>query len=494
MGKEFFAGFYLAAAVVIALYLFRAMAKKDELGQSVTKVLAGGLFVILSYIIYLCTDDYFLMSLSNSLVFVGIDWTLFFLAQFSRIFTSSGKAKNIFRMIPVLLVADNIHLLVNPFREISIGYQVIESDMGNYLFFQPKLLFNIHLLICYLMVLNTVITLGKKYASVAKMYRLRYAIVGVALLAVILFNAIFLLVGGNVDFSIVSYAVAGCFLYSYVYDYKGIAVANATKAYFVEQMKNPMVLFDYEGKMIMSNKRAREILELKKEETLSEFVEKHEYLKLSEDREQEFETTHIYRDKVIYFQIQYKFLKDERERPIGAFFVYNDVTEKKRALIQAEYNATHDILTGIYNRNYLSEFRKHIDEEGLYPVYGVAYNINGLRVINEKYGTEVGNKSLKRLAWLLQQFSRVTDYVIRMDGGEMVLVLPATTERKANEILKKIERRASSFDVDGIHVTVSSSQFCFENIKDFDRVYEEARVDLLRKKNMASTVYSSIEL
>ena len=91
MEKELFAGIYLITAVVIAFYLFRAMARKDVLGKSMVRVLTAGLIIVLSYIGYLCTNDYFLMSLCNSIQFVAIDWTLFFLAQFVVLFTQSDE-------------------------------------------------------------------------------------------------------------------------------------------------------------------------------------------------------------------------------------------------------------------------------------------------------------------------------------------------------------------------------------------------------------------
>ena len=497
MEKELFAGIYLITAVVIAFYLFRAMARKDVLGKSMVRVLTAGLIIVLSYIGYLCTNDYFLMSLCNSIQFVAIDWTLFFLAQFVVLFTQSDENRGFkYNFVIGFLVLDNIHLLINPFKEVSMHYEVFQRAGSSYLIFQPQLLFELHLALCYTMVVGVVAALFIKQSKVASIYKVRYNVITAAFMAVILMNVVFLVVKGDIDYSIISYAILGCFLYFYVFDYKGVAVANATKAFFVEQMNNPVVLFDYEGKLLMSNRRAREVLELKQTESLTEFLEKYPYIKLNGEMEQSFETTHVYKDKVIYFQIQCKFLTDKKNRPLGTFFVYDDITEKKRALIQAEYNAEHDILTGTYNRNYFATFKKEIAEKELYPVYGMAYNINGLRGINELHGTEVGDKALRRLAWLLQQFSRVTDYVIRMDGGEMTLILPATSERKATEIFKKIERRVSCFDVEGIQITVEFSSFYMDDINDFDRVYEKARAEIAEKKRMneCKTYVSAVKL
>jgi diguanylate cyclase (GGDEF)-like protein len=483
MGKEFFAGFYLVAGTIIATYLFRAMLKKDEIGRIMARALGAGLVAIMAYILYLCTNSYLLMSMANSVMFASVDWSLFFLLQFVIRFTrSENREYNETKIAVAILLLDNLQLLLNPITEYTMRYKVVEMTGSKYLVFRMQWPFYVHLVLCYIMVVWIIASLTIKYFKVANFYRARYAVINLAFIAVILLNIVFLVIGGVVDFSIITYAVLSCFLYFFVYDYKGTPAANATKAYFVEEMNNPIVFFDYEGRMLMSNRRAREVLSLAENENLGEFLKNNSYLKLTDEREQYFETTLIHKDLVIYFQIQYKFLQDKDGKTIGSFFVYDDITDKKRALIQTEYNANHDILTGTFNRNYYASFKKMIAEKELYPVFGAIYNINGLREINQNYGVDTGDKILKRLAWLLQQFSRVTDCVIRMDGGEMALIMPATNEKKANEIYRKIERRIGTFEVSGIDVTVESSYFYFEDTEDFDRIYEEARRDIVEKK------------
>ena len=496
MEKAFFAGIYTAAAIVLAVYLYRAVLKKDILGRSMTKVLFFGLVAVLSYTIYLCTNDYFVMSMCNSLVFVCIDWDLFFLVQFCLLFTSNKDAiRGSYRYGAILLILDSLHLLLNPFFEQTIGYEVVSRGRDLYLVFRPHLLFQIHLGICYVMVAAIVFIMLEKCVKVAKLYRVRYSVFVAAFFAVILINVVFLMAGGIIDYSIITYAVLGCFLYFYVYDYNGEAAANATKAFFVEEMNNPIVLFDYEGKMLMSNRRARELFGVEEGDGLSDFLSQNPYLQLNGEDEQTFETTYVFKDMVYYFQIQYKYLKDSKERAIGSVFVYNDITEKKRALIRMEYNATHDILTGTYNRNYISSFKKEMEEKQPYPIWCGVYNINGMRDINREYGTQVGDKVLRRMAWLLQQMSRVTDYVIRIDGGEMLLILPGTTEKKANDIFKKIERRVSCFDVDGIVLTADYSYFYLENIEEFDKIYEEAHCQIaIKKKRTAEEKVTALKM
>lgn len=486
MGKEFFAGFYFVAATVIAVYFFRTMLRKDSLGKSMAKVLFAGVIAEFGYVIYLMSDEYFFMSLSNSIVFCSIDWILFFLLRFCISFTEQeGWVAHYSKYAVVPLMVDSAVLMTNVFHEHAIKYQVISVGGHSYLRYNGQIPFYVHLAMCYIMVVSIVVVLVMKSLHVARLYRVRYMAFVHAFVLVIGVNVVFLIVGGNVDLSIISYALLCCFLYFYVFDYKGTQAENATKAYFIENMNNPMVFFDYEDKMLMCNKRARELFELSKDTTREEFLAKNPYITLGDKEEEYFEATLAYKDQTFYFQVQYKFLRDATNRSIGTVFVYEDITEKKRALIQTEYNASHDMLTGTYNRNFLSTFKQKAKEEGFCPMYGAIFGVCGMNVLNEKYGIEFGDKVIRRMAWLLQQFSRVSDFVIRIDGSEMLLILPNTNEKKARDIFQKILRRVESFNLNGIDIRVEHSYFYVDQIEKFDKNYEEAHQEIIDSKNHA---------
>lgn len=484
MGKEFFAGIYFVAATIIAVYFCRTMLRKDKLGKSMAMVLLTGLIAEFGYVLYLVSNDYFFMSLSHSVVFSSIDWCLFFLLQFCILFTErTDKKWNYSKLLMVPLLIDTVQLLANVFHEHSMRYEVVYDNTNAYLRLSMRPMFYAHLTLCYFMVATIVVILIQKSLKVAKLYRIRYLAFVYAFSAVILVNVIFLIIGGYVDLSIISYAVLCCFLYFYTFDYKGTQASNATKAYFIENMNNPMIFFDYEDKMLMCNKRARELFDLSAETTRQEFFDANPYIAINGQDEQYFEATLPYKDQTLYFQIQYKFLRDISGRSIGTVLVYEDITEKKRALIQTEYNATHDMLTGTYNRNFLSTFKQMAKKERLCPMHGSIYGICEMNVLNEKYGIEFGDKAIRRMAWLLQQFSRVSDYVIRIDGSEMLLILPNTSEKKANEIFDKIARRIDGFNLNGVSIKVEHSYFYVDQIEKFEKIYEEAHQEIVESKN-----------
>lgn len=484
MEKEFYAGIYFVAATIIAVYFFRTMLRKDKLGKSMARVLFAGLIAEFGYVLYLMSSDFFLMSLSNSIVFCSIDWILFFLLQFCILFTEQdNRIRKNYKYFSILLVIDSVQLIANAFHEHAMKYEVFHEGNSVYLRFQEEPLFYVHLALCYILVVGIMVVLLQKSLKVARLYRIRYLAFVFAFLTVILVNVVFLAIGGKIDFSIISYAFLGCFLYFYVFDYKGTQAANATKAYFIENMNNPILFFDYEDKMLMCNKRARELFDLSKDTTKQEFVTMNPYIVLDDTEEQFFESTIACKDQTFYFQVKYKYLKDYMGRAIGTVFVYEDITDKKRAMIQTEYNASHDMLTGTYNRNFLSTFKHKASKEGYCPMAGAIYGICGMNILNEKYGIEFGDKAIRRLAWILQQFTRVSDFVVRIDGSEMLILLPNTYEKKANEIFAKIERRVNNFNLNGLDIMVEYEHFYVDQIDKFDKLYEETHQKMIENKN-----------
>ncbi len=490
IGKEAYAGMYLVISTLMAILLIKGFGKKDRLGKSLTKVIGAGLVIMLTYVLYLSTDNYMIMSIASSIEFAGLDWTLYFLAEFVARFTDQEKAiSRFYKYLPIVLSIDGIVLLTNPLTDFAIKYEHVITSGGEYLVYKGQIPFNIHLGICYIMVAQIIGLLCYKSYNVAKLYRVRYSVFLVAFALVIALNAVFLVVGGYVDFSILAYSGLAGFVYFYVYGFKGKAAADAAKAYLIDQMNNPIVLFDYEGKMLMCNRRAAEILNLPEDITEEEFIAENDYLDIKNPKEKHlFESVIVSGEIVRYFQIRYDFLQDNKNRKLGTVFVYDDITEKKKALLQTEYNALHDLMTGTYNRNYIYEFKNQIEHSDAFPMYCAIYNINGLRSINENHGTHVGDKLLRRMAWLLQQYSSSLDYVIRMDGDEMLLVMPGVSERKAMEVYKKIEKRVNNLDIEDVHASASYVYFTLNSVEEFDRLYEDARHELSNKKKMKAAI------
>ena len=82
---------------------------------------------------------------------------------------------------------------------------------------------------------------------------------------------------------------------------------------------------------------------------------------------------------------------NEDDQVVGVVIVFRDFTEKWERLEKIEYMSFHDELTGLFNRRYYEEEIKRVDEKGNLPISLVMGDVNGLKLINDSFGHEVGD-------------------------------------------------------------------------------------------------------
>jgi len=128
---------------------------------------------------------------------------------------------------------------------------------------------------------------------------------------------------------------------------------------------------------------------------------------------------------------------------------YNDILEStERHREQLSFEATHDALTGLYNRRAYENAARSLDvgETALMII-----DVDDFKGINDRYGHDVGDKVLKRVSREVLHVFRQNDYVCRIGGDEIaVLMVRVGPELQplVNEKLLSIKKRLDH-DEDG---------------------------------------------
>ncbi|MEW8351552.1 MAG: diguanylate cyclase [Candidatus Thiodiazotropha taylori] len=140
-----------------------------------------------------------------------------------------------------------------------------------------------------------------------------------------------------------------------------------------------------------------------------------------------------------------------------------DISERIELQQQLEYQATHDPLTGLYNRGMfeqemqlvLARSRRHKR-----PLSLMMLDLDGFKSINDRYGHPVGDDVLRHSAKILMLQTREIDIIGRYGGEEFVIVLPETTPAQARELAERLrtaiaEERIPISSGKQIRITVS---------------------------------------
>ncbi len=142
--------------------------------------------------------------------------------------------------------------------------------------------------------------------------------------------------------------------------------------------------------------------------------------------------------------------------------VINDVSERVNYQKELEYQATHDSLTGLANRNLLNDRITQAiawaKRQGL-SVGLLLLDLDHFKLINDGSGHSAGDIVLKEVAHRLSQCVRETDTVARLGGDEFVIVLtdlpqPEDADTIAEKVLTILSR---PFEVEGHDMLVTAS-------------------------------------
>ena len=104
---------------------------------------------------------------------------------------------------------------------------------------------------------------------------------------------------------------------------------------------------------------------------------------------------------------------------------------------QLNFEATHDELTGLYNRR---GYEFLIDNVDLETSALLLFDLDEFKSVNDTYGHDVGDKVLLRASDAIAKSFRNEDYVCRLGGDEFVVIMVHATSDMQELIKGKIQR------------------------------------------------------
>lgn len=123
-------------------------------------------------------------------------------------------------------------------------------------------------------------------------------------------------------------------------------------------------------------------------------------------------------------------------------FSLTDITKLKEKSNLLEYQASHDKLTGLFNRNRFDEiYTKEIKRTKRYnnELSIIIFDIDDFKMVNDTYGHQIGDEVLKEIAKITLNGVREQDINVRWGGEEFLILLPQTNITGALTVASKIK-------------------------------------------------------
>jgi diguanylate cyclase (GGDEF)-like protein len=141
--------------------------------------------------------------------------------------------------------------------------------------------------------------------------------------------------------------------------------------------------------------------------------------------------------------------------------VHEDVTAQRRDAAQISYLARHDALTGLANRSVLLEELGHLlnrnargEDLALLYLY-----LDQFKAVNDSHGHSVGDELLRQVASRLRACVRDSDLVARLGGDEFAIVQCGAPQPMASRLLAQrlIDALSATFELGEIHAHIGTS-------------------------------------
>ncbi len=419
-----------AIAILICSYV---ISKKDktELTKAICYIMIAAPLTMAAYAAALLASNLMFAQIMYAVYYTVSDILLINMLLYTLKYTKIFDMHKWQKILLLAIVAvDGALLIVNVFTESVFIFNCGQVDDGSGTVFygisERGGLYDFHRTFIYAMVILIVIPLVIKIKRSPAMYRKKFWLTLVSLIIIIAANVVYIMTDTAIDFSVLTYGIMAVAIYYFNVIYVPQGLVEGLLSSSIRSMDDSVICFDLDGNCVYANSVAYAFFKAVENVPIVDYL--NNWLgdrKLSETSDTEWKESYGKGSLTLHYSKQFKRLCDSEGRCVGCFFKFHDETVDVKKLEIERYRATHDRLTGIYNRDYFYEkVNQTVQKNPDVEYCMVCSDIKDFKLVNDIFGINKGDEILTAIANAMMKLSTGKDTVYgRLSGDRFAIFM-----------------------------------------------------------------------
>ncbi|WP_303834278.1 EAL domain-containing protein [Ruminococcus flavefaciens] len=510
------------AVLIIALMICTYIARRTQkpMGRTVALFEAAFIPPVLGNLLIISSVSRTVSFIGCYLFFLGFDLVMFALINFTMKYCKGvGKGQKPPKFIYALLVIDAVQLLLNPLFGHAFKLERIMVDGMDYYRFIPLIGQTFHRIMDYGIFGAVLLIFILAIKNTPRIYSEKYLIILLSLIGEGIWQTFYIMSRTPIDTSMLGFGVLGILFFYFSLYYRPMKLLDRMLSGLVSEISDAVFMFDASGSCIWANKNGYALVgndTLKLDDITDKlkamFGDSDSYVKSGSNQ------------RVIGSGLDARYYTLEERRAIdnqklsGTYLIVRDNTEEQQRLKREMYDATHDLMTGLYTREYL--YQRIYETMSANPdteYYIIYVDVKNFKVVNEIFGTKFGDDAIMYIAnWIRKNVTAYCCYG-RLAGDTFGVCMPKSQfnaeflEDKLSHFTIKSELAEYGYhllihlgvyatdtdDTKDISVMFDRAHLALSNIRDEYNTHiayydNEIREKLLWNQEISSQVYNAI--
>ena len=423
-----FSAIFTAVIIAQIVCVYKARHSAKPIGHYVAAINSAIIPPLLGNLILIGSHEKVISQVGCYIYFLGVDLVVMTLARFTVEYCKTrNKTLSKSRIVYIPLAADAVQLLLNPFTGHAFDLKPVEFEGLIYWKLEPYIGQAFHRVVTYSMVIGVVVILMQTASKMPKIYRERYTSISLIVIFVGLWQGAYLFSDSPINRSMLGYGTLGLLIYFFALQYRPLRLLDRMLSGIISGMDEALYIFDPAGKCIWANRTGLELADVT-EENVENATEN--LLKMFYNAGSENDTGSVQRvigsgDNVRYYVLEENKNSDEKGRSLGTYLRISDVTDEQNRMKREMYDATHDMMTGLYTREYLfTKISEKLCSDTDTEYYALYVDVRNFQMVNDIFGNEFGDHAIRHIGeWISNYLSDNCIYG-RLIGASFGILMP----------------------------------------------------------------------